>query len=88
MYSAHDTTMGSVLTGLNFTSTQCIIDKYLGKNITEKVCIDAYPHFASNIIFELWKRSDNSTYIKVKYNGNDMPICNKDNNICEYAEFK
>lgn len=55
VYSAHDTTVGNMLAGMNMTNIECIYDAFIN-NITENTdtCIARYPNFSSNIIFELY----------------------------------
>ena len=67
LYSAHDTTLLSLATALNFTNINCLIEYfYEGKNNSD-VCINAYPPFASNFIIELWEEDNYSHTIKVKH---------------------
>lgn len=54
VYSAHDTTIQLILSGLNLTSSECLYQAWNKIEITNKNCIYDYPTFASNIIFELW----------------------------------
>lgn len=91
MFSAHDTTVGMISTGLNITSYECI-DKLLAKKssgidvLKDDECF-LYPEYASNIIIELHDESGNNV-VKVRYNGKYVKICGKEERSCPYEEFK
>ncbi len=54
VYSAHDTTIQSILARIGLTSVQCIYQNYLNgtyKDNENEYCIVQYPGYASQIIF-------------------------------------
>ena len=56
VYSAHDTTVSAVISALNLTNVDCIVDYWLnGKTEVADTCIYSYPYFTSNVIFELYE---------------------------------
>lgn len=71
IYSAHDTTIGNILAGLNMTNAACIYEAYVrGDDYNKDTCVSAYPGYSANIIFEVYE--DNETSIrtfKIRYNG-------------------
>lgn len=85
-YSGHDSTIAILLAALNFTSIDCISQKYL-TNITTEHCYWQYPPFASSFVFELWEEDNKTKHIEVgtlsiqiSINGKRYPIP-----ICNYA---
>ena len=80
IYSAHDTTVANVLTGMNLTSVACIYEAYLkGDKYNEDKCIPIYPGYTANIIFELWQNDlTKEVVFKVRYLGElrKIPFCN------------
>ena len=55
MYSAHDTTVGNMIAALNLTNVDCIYDAFVNNQDTNTdTCITQYPHYTSNLIFELY----------------------------------
>ena len=88
LYSSHDTTMTSILSIMNITNWECLLNKYRSKNVTynENQCL--VPQFASNILFEVWNDvTSNETTIKMLYNFEIQKICN-DKESCSLQEFK
>lgn len=88
LYSAHDTTVAMVLSALNMTNVDCIVDHYLNGVQNDDSCVWQFPPFSANIIFELWNDSGNYT-IQVLYNGEKrkIPICNYSYE-CTLEQFK
>ncbi|KAL4497231.1 hypothetical protein ABPG72_019551 [Tetrahymena utriculariae] len=86
---AHDTTINTVLQGLNLVSYQCVIDfiKNCFRPIDRKVCITEDTDFASNVVFELVTKGDKK-YIQIKYNGVYQKICDQSNTYCELTDFQ
>lgn len=79
-YSAHDTTIGNFIARLNLTNARCVYDNYkkgINKNSQSKTCIVEYPAYTSNLIFEVYKNADKTTF-KIRYNGEyrAIPFCN------------
>ncbi|EAR98237.1 histidine phosphatase family (branch 2) protein (macronuclear) [Tetrahymena thermophila SB210] len=87
--SAHDTTINTVLLGLNLVNYQCLIDyiKNDYKPVNGKVCITQDTDFASNVVFEIVTK-DNKKYIQVKYNGEYQKICDQSQTYCELTDFQ
>ena len=80
---------------LNFTDYQCVIDRYFYSNTTALNCAVAGPAFASSIIFELYEDDSEEgeegemlNYVRIRYNGEYMRLCEKDSTTCEYSEFR
>ena len=87
MLSGHDTNVAPTLTFLNLTNYNCIEDKYEKKDLGKYLNCEDGPDFASNVLIELHKEGSDS-YVKVRYNGKYMNLCEKKDTKCEYAEFK
>jgi len=88
MFSAHDMTLSYLLTGLNLTSYECLEEVFRTGETKEKHCF-SYPEFASNMFIEL--EEDDLTgekMVRVKYNGENVNLCERESFVCEYAEFK
>lgn len=58
IYSAHDTTILGLLDKLNLTSSECQLDVFYGKNVSNTDCIYTHPGYASNLIFEIIEDND------------------------------
>ncbi|CAD8085950.1 unnamed protein product [Paramecium primaurelia] len=88
IFSANDASVQLILNGLNLTTVECLKQVYLKEEIENKNCIYTYPGYASNIIFELYRKQDqeNQYYVQILYNGTLMPICNNKYK-CDYEEF-
>ncbi len=91
MFSAHDTTVGMISTGLNLTSYECV-DRLLAKkrsgiDISKVDECFLYPEYASNIIIELHDENG-IVVVKVRYNGKYTKICGREEKSCPYEEFK
>lgn len=54
LYSAHDTTLLSLNTALNFVNLNCLYEYFANGVSNNDTCINTYPIFASNIVVELW----------------------------------
>ncbi|CAD8189018.1 unnamed protein product [Paramecium octaurelia] len=88
IFSAHDTTVELILNALNLTTVECLKQVYFKQEVSNKNCIYTFPGYASNIIFELYKKQglEDQYYVQVLYNGTVMPICNNKYK-CDYEEF-
>ncbi|EWS71522.1 histidine acid phosphatase family protein (macronuclear) [Tetrahymena thermophila SB210] len=101
MFSAHDTNIQLISAALNFTSIDCLLalrfEEYRKKDQVFYNC-EYYPHFTSNIIFELHlsdkpteengvKIQQNQYYLKIRRDGKFMKLCDKNSTICSYSEF-
>lgn len=86
MYSAHDTTVALLLSALNLSTTDCLYQIFTNPKYNQ-YCINAYPGFASNIIFEL-RQLETTYYVYIRYNGTYQPIPACGNEWrCEYNQF-
>jgi hypothetical protein len=78
MYSAHDTTVGNMLAALNLTNVDCIYNAFL-KNVNQNTdtCINQYPLYTANLIFEAWQYNSSYHTFKIRYNGQirKIPFC-------------
>lgn len=87
MYSAHDTIMTIIMGALNLTNYQCLEDKIITGQSTSLNC-ETVPEFAANLIIELHREKESEEkYVKVRYNGNYVYLCEKKKNKCSYDEF-
>ena len=68
MYSAHDTTLIMLLSTLNLSNYQCILQKWRNKYLTEDSNCFPLPDYASNLLMELHRNEQNIT-VKFRYNG-------------------
>lgn len=84
IHSAHESTLVPVLAVLGVVTPECIRDNYLGK-IDDPLC--KYPAFAANVITELYNDTA-EPYVKFKYNGIYLNICNNTNNTCTLTAYK
>ncbi|CAD8208244.1 unnamed protein product [Paramecium octaurelia] len=89
IFSAHAATVQLILNALNLTSVECVKQVYFKEEVQNKNCIYTFPGYASNIIFELYRKlgHENKYYVQVLYNGTLMPICNNKYK-CDYEEFR
>lgn len=53
-FSAHDTTILSLLTAFNMVSVSCLMDNFFNSKQNQDTCMTSYPQFAANIVLELW----------------------------------
>jgi hypothetical protein len=61
IYSAHDTTLANILAALRLTSASCIWNSYK-TGTKEADCINDYPIYSSNLIFELHSEEASGDY--------------------------
>ena len=54
LFSAHDTTILSLLAAFNMINVPCIVDSFLNSKQNSDTCVTAYPQFATNLVLELW----------------------------------
>ena len=85
MYSAHDSTLGYVYSGLNISSYECQMQLWKNKT-TDYLNCASYPIFASNLIIEL-HRVEEKFQIKIKVNGEYFNVCDRKEKECEWEEF-
>lgn len=87
LFSAHDTTILSLLSAFNMINIPCIMNSFLNDKDVDN-CVTAYPQFATNIVLELWQEDNLSHSVKVLYNGVEkkLPICNNQYS-CPFADF-
>lgn len=85
MYSAHDASLGSLITLFNLSSYECVYDLWT-KNKTEHLNCYMFPKFASNLLIELHKNGS-SYFVKVKLDGEYKYICQQKSYECDYKLF-
>ena len=68
MYSAHDITLIMILSGLNYTSYECLLRGWREGYRYEKLCFP-FPTYASNFLIELHISNNNTYNVKIRYNG-------------------
>ncbi|KRX08511.1 hypothetical protein PPERSA_12992 [Pseudocohnilembus persalinus] len=103
MLSGHDTNLIIILSALNYMDLNCTLYQLLPDIYKEKpkICLET-PQYASSLIFELhqqyiFSQNDNNNYkyyIKMKYEGNYLPLnliesCQNEQNIyeCQFDNF-
>ena len=86
MYSAHDWTVGSITPALNITNYQCV-EELVRTGKTDALNCALYPDFATSLIIELYQE-DAENFIKIRYNGNYVNLCERNDQKCLYSEFK
>lgn len=88
IFSAHDLTLGYLLTGLNLTSYQCIEEIFRNNHTNALNCFN-YPTYASNMLIELYFNEEiQKPEVMIKYNGEYVNLCEKKQKTCDYDEFK
>ena len=55
------------------------------ERLTTTLCV--YPAFASSIITELYNDTGRS-YVKFKYDGVELNLCNKEDHTCDIQEYE
>lgn len=84
LLSAHDTTLLPMLAGLGVVTPQCLMDNYLGKT-NDTLC--KFPGYSSTILTELYNDTD-TPYVKFRYNGVYLNVCNNTNNTCTLKAYQ
>ena len=74
--SAHDSTIGALMVGLNITSYECIREMHDSGTTTAINCALTHPSYASSVILELYARNATYNFVKVLYNGEYVNLCN------------
>lgn len=85
--TCHSSNTWPMLTQLNLTSAECITQKYNGDPVTALNCAIT-PIYASSLLFEL--HQDDSTsqlFIRVRYNGEYLNLCENRQTKCNYDDF-
>jgi len=87
-YSAHDYNIYAILGAFGVISEECIMANFKSSIANETL---PYPHcyfpfFASNLVFELYNKTDRA-YVKLLYNNVPVPLCEGGQEACEYEEF-
>jgi len=88
LYSAHDYNIYAILGAFGVISEECIMANFKSSIANETL---PYPHcyfpfFASNLIFELYNKTEKA-YVKLLYNNVPVPLCDGGKEACEYEEF-
>ena len=83
----HDNNINCYLNTLNISSAACQEDLYRKGKTTALNC-EPGPDFAANLIFELQSDNDKDFYVKIKYNGKYVYLCEKKSFTCSYNEWK
>ncbi len=65
LYSGHDTTIYSLLVAMQFTDLECVCANFFNNTPNSDKCINKYPPFASNFVFELWQEDNKSYSVQV-----------------------
>jgi len=84
-FSSHDTTLFPLISALNFSSWECLLENYR-RNSTSALNCEDYPGFTSNIILELYKEGK-EYYVQAMFNGKKMYLCDQKNYSCSFKEF-
>ncbi|EGR29698.1 hypothetical protein IMG5_150410, partial [Ichthyophthirius multifiliis] len=89
MFSAHDSNLSMNMRAFNFSSYQCLLQQKFGGN-RQSINCELRPEFASSILWELHQDdvSQDKYFIKIKYDGKYMNLCEKENIQCDYQELK
>lgn len=82
----HASNIFPLLSQLNLTSPDCITEKYYGSSVTSLNCVEP-PHFAASIIFELHEDDSFEHFVKIRYNGDYVYLCDRKDTKCLYEEF-
>jgi hypothetical protein len=83
--SCHSSNLWPIMTTFNLTSAECLTQKWNGDPVTAINCV-LPPHFAANLFVELHEESG-SNYVRVKYNGQYVYLCESRQTKCEYNNF-
>lgn len=85
-YSAHDWTVATFTTALNLTNYQCT-EELIRTGKTNAINCFLFPDYATNLLFEL-SEEDGQNYIRIRYNGNYVNLCERQEKKCIYEEFR
>lgn len=89
-FSAHDDTLDSFLVASKTVNASCMVQELRENKVIED-CPKG-PPVASQIIWELIQRKKTHFFVRVKYNGDYLNICEKEGAVspyeCTLAEFK
>ena len=83
-FVGHESTLMGMLTALNVSSHQCVID-YFNANKSHDANCFGKPIFSSHFEFEVYT-NNSSPYIRTWYNGQELDLCN--GTPCSYSRFK
>jgi len=87
MFSGHDYNLYAVLAAFGIVTEECLMENFLSyaanKTTPHPHCV--FPHFAANIILELYNQTANPQ-VKFLYNNMAIPICDG-KETCGYEEF-
>ena len=86
MLSAHDSNVASLQTALNITSAECLYDEYRGRGDQHLQC-KVPPRYTANLIMEFHESEDQTEFVKVRYNGEYVFLCEKAETQCDLNEF-
>ena len=89
-YSGHDRTISMILSGLNYSSPECIFEKYMGikSNRTKDLCLE-FAEYAANILIELHENDAGVPEVMLRYNGTYLPMCGNSSSLrCNYNLFR
>ena len=81
----HQSNLHPWLTLLNLTSTECLTQQWKGQTTTHLNCVSP-PQFAANMVIELHQEGI-VRFVKVRYNGYYVNLCEEEASDCEYYEF-
>ena len=86
MYSAHDWTIGAFTPALNITDYKCA-EEVIRTGKSNALNCATYPDFATSLLLEL-HQEQSAYFIKIKYNGNYINLCERKEQKCIYSEFR
>ena len=83
----HDVDIASLNILLNISSSSCVEEQWRKGNTSALNC-EYFPTYASSVIIELHSDDEIIFYVKVKYNGKYVYLCEKKDTKCSYSEWK
>lgn len=86
LISLHESSSWPYLLILNLTSPDCIQQQFLGQPVTTLNCVEDL-FFSSSILFELHEDIAFRQYMKVRYDGEYVKLCEREEMECPIDEF-
>jgi hypothetical protein len=81
----HQSNLHPMLVLFNLTSPECLTQEWNNETVTTPNCVRP-PGYAANMVVELYEENKDA-FVKVKYNGYYVNLCQENKTECDYSEF-